>query len=445
MALTRPTTTRLDDTNEIVSTGLVDDVKYPSPTPPPPPPASGGNSLNLSDDNTEYLSLASDMVLSGEFSMQVTCQDLIQNGTGIPLFAGTTTANRVLIDSGLGKVNLNIGGSALVSKSVPGLDVIAKNTYKLYRDSANDIYFQVDAETPIFIVNNANNFTLRYIGKASSAFKITGRIHDFKINDDEFLLTEGTGNTLTSGNGLSVFTINSTAGLTHINEVVWSVAPPESSAIQVINSGVSGDNSLDMKNRFEADVTPHAPDMVFILAGTNDCLVPGKILTPDEYKTNVLWMVNRSIEIGAIPVIWNIPPCIDSYCKINHDYTGIYGPEGGYNLNTDILELFRVKIAEILIAVPSCLHLDIKALITDFSEAQTSLLKNEANTFSGNIDGVHLVGPGTNTINNGRLITATAMVPICSGKTKIVIIGDSNMAQGGASAVPVYLSQLLNS
>lgn len=409
----------------------------------PNTPPSGNNTLNLSDDNNEYLQRIGDVVLSGEFNINVTAQELVQNGTYIPLFGGSTTANRVLITQS-GTVAVNIAGSALVIKTVPGMDVSLINTYSFFRDSLNDVYFQVDAETPVFITNNSGNFTLRYIGKASSTFKITGIVHGFTINSDVFDLSEGQGDTLTADNSASKWLIKSDLGLTHINENVWFVAPPESASIKVINAGVGGNNAEDMDNRFDSDVTPHDPDMVFICAGTNDAINSFHNLTPSVFKSKLTSIVQKTLAIGAIPVIWNIPPVIDSYCKDDHDYTSIYGNESGYDLNDILDSLFRSKVDEVVSENTGCLLFDVKDLITDYSLNQTGMLKNEANTVTGNTDGVHFTGTEANTINNGRLIVANGMVSLCSGMTKIVLLGDSNMAMGGATTIANYLSLALN-
>lgn len=410
-------------------------------------PPSGGNSLNLSDDLNEYIQRSTDIVLSGPFSIDITCQDLVQNGTYIPLFGGSTTANRLLLDAGQSKVALNIGGSALTIKSVPGLDAVAKNKYTLYRNSSNGIYFQVDSETPVFMLTSSNNLTIRYIGKASSAFKITGVVHEFNINTEQTKLVEGSGTTLLSESALSTWNIHSDGNLTHVNEVVWSVAPPESLAIQVINSGIGGNNSLQMKNRFDADVLPHNPDMVWILPGTNDILnsATSAHQTPAQFKANLLNMVDKTIAAGAIPVIWNLLPCIDSICKVNHDYASFYGPENTYDLTDSIMNgLYLPVILEVQAAYPSCIIFDVQSVITNFTTGQASMIKNPANTIPGNLDGVHLTGPGVNTINNGRLLIATAMADICDGYSKIVLLGDSNIAMGGSTSIAVYLSLELN-
>jgi len=437
--LNRPTTTRLDDTNEIVMTGFADDVKFPAPIVIPPLP-SANNTLSLNNLNTEYLGAAANIVFNGVFYVELTAQNLIQNGTYIPLFGDTSVTNRVLLSGASSLIAVNLGGASLITKPIT-VDVNLIHTYKLYRDALNDVYFQVDSETPIFISNNALAFTIRNIGKAHSAFKITGVIHSFNLNGDLYDLSEGTGNLLSHNNGTTnQFTINSTAGLTHINEQVWTVAPPETASIQVISKGVGGNNAVQMLARFDADVTPNNPDLVFVLAGTNDVINSGNNLTPTVFKSTLLELINKTILIGATPVIWNIPPVIDSYKKADHDYTLIYGDESTYDLNTDILDgMFRTKIAELQTETGVAVF-DVKSVFTangDPAIFLESFLRNELNA-GGETDGVHFT-------SQGRQSVASGMVSFCTGKTKIVLLGDSNTAFGGGDSIGINLSLLLNS
>ena len=43
-----------------------------------------------------------------------------------------------------------------------------------------------------------------------------------------------------------------------------------SAQINIINSGISGDNAVNGNNRFERDITPFNPDLVVVAFGLND-------------------------------------------------------------------------------------------------------------------------------------------------------------------------------
>ena len=68
----------------------------------------------------------------------------------------------------------------------------------------------------------------------------------------------------------------------------------------IINRGIGGNTTQDLVNRFDTDVTPYAPDYVWILSGTNDYW--GGISTT-QYKENLNTLINKSKAIGAKVII----------------------------------------------------------------------------------------------------------------------------------------------
>ena len=55
---------------------------------------------------------------------------------------------------------------------------------------------------------------------------------------------------------------------TRVKEILNSLYP--SAQINIINSGISGDNAVNGNNRFERDIAPFNPDMVVVSFGLND-------------------------------------------------------------------------------------------------------------------------------------------------------------------------------
>ena len=53
-----------------------------------------------------------------------------------------------------------------------------------------------------------------------------------------------------------------------IKEILNTLYP--SAQINIINSGISGDNAVNGNNRFERDIAPFHPDMVVVSFGLND-------------------------------------------------------------------------------------------------------------------------------------------------------------------------------
>ena len=67
--------------------------------------------------------------------------------------------------------------------------------------------------------------------------------------------------------------------------------------VNIINSGISGDNTANAVNRMERDITPFSPDLVVVSFGLNDS---GKGLDYlPEYAENLRVILNRMKDLGA--------------------------------------------------------------------------------------------------------------------------------------------------
>jgi lysophospholipase L1-like esterase len=71
------------------------------------------------------------------------------------------------------------------------------------------------------------------------------------------------------------------------------------------NAGKQGDRTDQMIARFTTDVQPHSPNMVPILAGTNDLVQSVPLAT---VTSNLITMVKMVRSIGAVPVLCTLPP-----------------------------------------------------------------------------------------------------------------------------------------
>lgn len=92
---------------------------------------------------------------------------------------------------------------------------------------------------------------------------------------------------------------------------------------EIINKGVNGDTTTGMLSRFSTDVTDYAPDMVSIMAGTNDLLMGRNLETIVD---NILLMIKESKNNNIAPLII-IPPLTlpnlakkQWYSNINYDF-----------------------------------------------------------------------------------------------------------------------------
>ncbi|MBS6502708.1 MAG: hypothetical protein KH415_13995 [Clostridium sp.] len=70
----------------------------------------------------------------------------------------------------------------------------------------------------------------------------------------------------------------------------------------VINTGVSSADTSNVLARYETWVATHNPKIVFLTFGMNDCTK----MSLDTYKNNLITLVNKIRESGAIPIIQTI-------------------------------------------------------------------------------------------------------------------------------------------
>jgi len=91
--------------------------------------------------------------------------------------------------------------------------------------------------------------------------------------------------------------------------------------VRVKNAGVSGNRAVDMLNRFDTDVTPFAPSLVAIMAGTNDWNDAGP--TPlATYQQNIKDLVAKCRAISAQPILCTVPPNVISTARRQRVTTG---------------------------------------------------------------------------------------------------------------------------
>ncbi len=67
--------------------------------------------------------------------------------------------------------------------------------------------------------------------------------------------------------------------------------------INIINSGISGDNARNGNKRFERDITPFSPDLVVVGYGLNDCTSGEKGILP--YTEALSSIFEKTKQIGA--------------------------------------------------------------------------------------------------------------------------------------------------
>src|SRR3569833_2979989 len=88
----------------------------------------------------------------------------------------------------------------------------------------------------------------------------------------------------------------------------WNLADPAFFDKGIVNRGISGQTSAQMLVRFRADVVALHPATVHILAGTNDVAGNTGPLTAQDFKNNIMSMVDLARANGIAVVLGSIPP-----------------------------------------------------------------------------------------------------------------------------------------
>ncbi|MEP7243513.1 MAG: SGNH/GDSL hydrolase family protein [Gammaproteobacteria bacterium] len=88
----------------------------------------------------------------------------------------------------------------------------------------------------------------------------------------------------------------------------WNLADAAFFDRGIVNRGISGQTSSQMLVRFRADVVALRPGIVHILAGTNDVAGNTGPLTAQDFKNNIMSMVDLARANGIAVVLGSIPP-----------------------------------------------------------------------------------------------------------------------------------------
>ena len=75
--------------------------------------------------------------------------------------------------------------------------------------------------------------------------------------------------------------------------------------IVIVNQGIDGDSTGGMLERFSRGVEPENPHIVLLWGGINDLSTRS---TPEMVLPNIIELVERTKNIGAIPMVLNIAP-----------------------------------------------------------------------------------------------------------------------------------------
>jgi lysophospholipase L1-like esterase len=206
----------------------------------------------------------------------------------------------------------------------------------------------------------------------------------------------------------------------------------------LINSGIGGNNTIDLLKRIETDCLAHRPKLTILMIGTND-MNSRKYVPIDAYEKNLSELSRRILKNGSKLLLMTILPAYEPYLLTRHP-ASFYDPEGVSGRRNQVNDTIR-KIARQYKA--SLLDMEkIFLAVGKIGTDKDSLIQNEAN--ANKTDGIH---PTPNGYRFMGLSVYDHIVCSHLPKENIVCFGDS-ITRGDGSAdkesYPGYLNRLLS-
>jgi len=220
--------------------------------------------------------------------------------------------------------------------------------------------------------------------------------------------------------------------------------------VTAINAGRGGNCTRDLLKRFKGAVLAEKPDLLILMAGTNDILNHARSVPLNEYRENVATMVGQAREAGCRVLLMTILPCHERYLLMRHPpefygkyaaAQGIAGEVGPNDLVARANDLLRGLAKEKSIPLVDT-HRIFQA-IGNVGESAESLIRNEANTASR--DGVHPTAQGYQVIATAAY---QAILDHALPHDRVVCLGDSitygaHVVGAGTAQGHTYPGQLL--
>lgn len=156
----------------------------------------------------------------------------------------------------------------------------------------------------------------------------------------------------------------------------------------VINKGVAGNNTNDLLKRFNEDVLAQSPDLVIMMAGTNDMVNSKKMLSYHQYRENYAEIVKK-LTAGKIKVVLMSSLPVDTGYLFQRHQKQLYKQDP--NVRMDSVR----KITKQLAKVNNQYFIDMnKAFksVNSPNRTKESLIINEANMHIA--DGLHPTAEG---------------------------------------------------
>lgn len=208
--------------------------------------------------------------------------------------------------------------------------------------------------------------------------------------------------------------------------------------IQVINSGIGGNNTKDLLDRIDKDCLAYKPDLTILMVGTND-MNSRKYIPIEQFEKNLQTIITIILKSKSEVLVMNILPHYEPYLLMRHpvNFYGQLGPSG---------RLAQINTVIKKVALEKKVHfLDIHHIFNQAGNIgldRTSLIQNVAN--SNKTDGLHPTPEGYRIIG---IMVYNFIVNKKLPHQRIVSFGDSITLGGGKisnESYPAYLTKLLS-
>ncbi len=206
----------------------------------------------------------------------------------------------------------------------------------------------------------------------------------------------------------------------------------------IINSGIGGNNTVDLLGRIQTDCLAHKPDLTILMIGTNDMNSRKHVLLP-EYEKNLRKIIEMILAVKSEILIMSILPVYEPYLYTRHPKE-FYGDEG-HKGRMDMVNARIKAVAEAYKLHFLDMH-HIFAAVGNIGEESSSLIQNMAN--SNKSDGVHPTKDGYRTMAVAIYEKLKSLEMPCR---RLVCFGDSITNGGGGldgTSYPAFLKKLLS-
>lgn len=218
-----------------------------------------------------------------------------------------------------------------------------------------------------------------------------------------------------------------------------------STPVKVLNRGIAGNNTNDLLRRVDTAVVEKNPDLVILLAGTNDMINSGKFVTYSDYERNMRKLADTVISTGARLILVSSPPVDTGYIFKRHAREKF---SEAPNEKLDSIARMVKRIA----AEKGQYFVDLNELFKSRGEpnrSQESLIVNAANM--GREDGIHPTLRGyaliaselAGFIRKNKLHKKTRLI-ICFGDSITYGAFMEGAGTSNGNTYPAVLARILN-